>query len=114
MSRGRVAALVTALIVGAGCAHAPQGSAPPAAEPPAPAPSVAPDLATLEDIFWTCDYLATTRGVDSTPMRECAHATRELRRAKFDNSFNRMLDWWREHKPAEHDRRRRQRNDPEL
>ena len=110
---GRLVALAASLAVVAGCAVAPPERV---ADPqPAPAPTAAtPDLAQLEDIFWTCDYVATTRGVDSTPMRECAYATRELRRAKFDNSFHRMLDWWREHKPAEHDKRRRQRNDPEL
>lgn len=105
MRQRGIAALCTALIVGAGCAHAPPSD-------PAPAPGL--DLAHLEDIFWTCDYVATTQGVGATPARECAAATRELRRIKFDNSFQRMLEWWREHKPAEHGKRRRLRNDPEL
>ena len=107
--------IAASLAIVAGCAHVPQE---PVVQAPAPPPAASAlegiDLAQLEDIFWTCDYVATTRGVDSTPMRECALATRELRRAKFDNSFHRMLDWWREHKPAEHDKRRRQRNDPQL
>jgi hypothetical protein len=112
-----VTALVTALVGGAGCAHAPQdGAVAEAAAPraPAAAETVTTDLVLLEDIFWTCDYVATTRGVDATPMRECALATRELRRVKFDNSFQRMLAWWRENKPVEHGKRRQQRNDPEL
>ena len=99
-------ALCAAMVGGGSCAHAPP-------QPPAPQPARI-DLAQLEDIFWTCDYLATTRGMDATPVRECAAATRDLRREKFGNSFNRLVEWWRESKAVEHDRRRAMRNDPNL
>ena len=110
----KLVALAASLAIIAGCAHAPREPAAGAEPAPAAVAPATPDLTQLEDIFWTCDYVATTRGVDATPMRECALATRELRRVKFDNSFQRMLAWWQEHKPVEHDKRRRQRNDPEL
>ena len=95
-------------MLGAGCASAPESSV---AEAPRQA---AQELAQLESIFWTCDYVATTRGIDATPMRECAAATRELRQLKFEGSFQRMLAWWRENKPAMHARLRAERNDPRL
>lgn len=107
--KGLLAAMAAALIVGTGCANAPQGGMA-IAEAPAP-PS---ELAQLEDIFWNCDYVATTRGMDATPAAQCYAATRELRRVKFAGSFNQMLAWWREMKPAEHEKRRRARGDPRL
>ena len=91
------AAWIGALMLGAACADAPKTAASPHAE--------------LETIFWHCDYVATTKGMDATPVRECARATRELRQVKFDGSFHRMLAWWRENKPAEHERVRRSRNE---
>ena len=87
---------VAAVLLSA-CAHAP--------EAPPPQPPLG-ELAQLEELFWDCDYVATTRGIDSTPFRECAYVTRELRRLKFDNSFNRLVEWWRANKPEEHGKRR--------
>ena len=97
------------------CTHAPVPADVPAAIPTAPLAAPASPgvpLAQLEEIFWTCDYLATTRGVDATPISHCTAATRELRRVKFDGSFHRLLAWWRENKPAVHERLRAERNDP--
>ena len=71
-------------------------------------------LAQLEEIFWACDYVATTRGVDATPVAQCATATRELRRVKFANSFHALLAWWQENKAAEHERVRRSRSEQPL
>ena len=93
------------LIPVAACAGLPQG------ETGVPASS---PHALLEEIFWHCDYVATTQGMDATPVRECANATRELRRVKFDGSFQRMLAWWRENKPAEHRRIALERNGQPL
>ena len=85
MKAAAVPLLCAALSALAGCASTPA----PEAESASPsAPAVA--LAELEDIFWHCDYVATTRGMDATPVRECAAATRELRRLKFDGSFYRL------------------------
>ena len=97
-----------ALMLGAACAGAPQrGASTPAEAVPSP-------HAELESIFWHCDYVATTRGIDATPIPECAAATRELRRVKFAGSFHRLLEWWRDNKVAEHTRIRQMRNEPAL
>ena len=106
---------IGALMLGAACADAPRhGEAVAQAAPPVLAPAAQPlaSQAHLETIFWHCDYVATTQGMDATPVRECAAATRELRRIKFDGSFYRLLDWWRENKQAEHGRIRTERGDP--
>ena len=100
---------IGALMLGAACSGAPQRGAQ-AGNPDAPAGP----HAQLEAIFWHCDYVATTRGMDATPVRECAAATRELRQVKFDGSFNRMLEWWRANKPVEHSRIERLRKEAPL
>ena len=99
---------MSALLLCAACAGAPHSGASTAAEAP-PSPH-----ADLETIFWHCDYVATTRGIDATPIRECAAATRELRQVKFAGSFHRLLEWWRDNKVAEHTRIRRMRREPAL
>jgi hypothetical protein len=103
---------MAALILGTSCASAPPGGATDAYA--AQEAAAASPHATLEAIFWQCDYVATTVGVHATQAAACAAATRELRQAKFDGSFHRMLEWWRQNKPAEHGRIRRERNDPPL
>jgi hypothetical protein len=95
-----------------GCAGAAQKPPPPAAA--APEEPAGDSLAQLEAIFWACDYVATTQGMDATPMAQCANATRELRRVKFANSFHALLAWWREHKAVEHERLRRWRGEQPL
>src|SRR5688572_28583104 len=105
---------IGALMLGAACSNTPQrgeeGSASAGSLDRAEAAAAPQDQ--LEAIFWHCDYVATTKGMDATPVRECAAATRQLRRVKFEGSFNRMLEWWRQNKPAEHARIRRMRNEP--
>ena len=86
-----------------GCAAVPDPPAPIAAAPA----SAAIDMAELESVFWTCDYLATTRGVLATPAAACRHATESLKRAKFGGSFPALLEWWQENKAAQHARLRR-------
>ena len=111
MPRSMLGSWACALLMSAGCATAPERSAPPADRA---MPQPASPHAELEAIFWACDYVATTLGVDATPAAQCAAATRELRRVKFANSFQAMLAWWRENKPAEHDRQRRARSEQPL
>lgn len=95
-----------ALIGGIACTHAPErGEATMATD------ATAERLVLLEELFWTCDYVATTRGMDATSMHRCAAATRDLRQEKFDGSFERLLEWWRENKVVEHGRRRAQRQE---
>lgn len=69
----------------------------------APQPrSAATGLADLERAFWVCDHAATTRGVDGDTGILCVAVTEELKEAKFGGDFDRLVAWWREHKPVEH------------
>ena len=58
----------------------------------------------LEQFFWVCDYVATTRGVHATPATACVEVTDELKRRKFAGDFEQLLGWWRRNKNAEHRR----------
>lgn len=60
--------------------------------------------ATLESVFWACDYVATLYGMGNTPMTECSAATEQLKNERFGGDFGEMLGWWRQNKPAEHAR----------
>lgn len=62
------------------------------------------DIAMLEDAFWRCDYVATTRGIHETPAEACGAAYAALRDGKFAGSFDAMLTWWKANKPHEHRR----------
>ena len=104
---------IGALMLGAACSAAPQRGEQAAAAGP-PEKSVPGPTHQLESIFWHCDYVATTKGIDATPVRECAAATRELRQVKFGGNFHRMLEWWRENKPVEHGRIERMRKEAPL
>jgi hypothetical protein len=59
-------------------------------------------MADLEQGFWVCDYLGTTRGAYGAPMELCGAIYDELKARKFENDFERLFDWWREHKTVEH------------
>lgn len=74
--------------------------------PAAPLPAQVEEaaLAKLERAFWACDYVATTEGVQATPMAACRHVTEELKQQKFAGSFQQLLEWWRANKAAEHRR----------
>ena len=78
----------------------------PQEEPGAPpiAHTVTMSGADLEEIFWVCDYLATTRGMEATPASLCEAAYDELKTRKFGGEFGLLLTWWQAHKPAEHSR----------
>jgi len=86
----------------AGCAVTP------AAHPVAPDAAMSgadrEELAALEEAFWYCDYVATTRGVLAAPMAACRFATDELKARKFGGSFRALMNWWQENKAAEHQR----------
>ena len=71
---------------------------------PLPAPEEEAPLAKLERAFWACDYIATTEGIQATPMAACRYATEELKQQKFAGSFPQFLEWWRANKAAEHRR----------
>ena len=59
-------------------------------------------LAELEKAFWICDYAATTYGVDMVDFEACSTVTEGLKRVKFGGDFDVLVDWWSEHKAAEH------------
>jgi hypothetical protein len=68
-------------------------------------------LAELESAFWACDYVATTRGVDATPVAICGSVYDELKTLKFGGDFGELLVWWKQNKPAEHERLAREERD---
>lgn len=59
---------------------------------------------SLEDAFWACDYVATTRGTAAAPAETCAAVYDELKAVKFDGDFDELLAWWQDGKPAAHER----------
>lgn len=91
-----------AILAGAGCAVVESSPA----QARAPASAETQDLARLEEVFWYCDFVATTQGVLAAPMTACKHATDELKARKFGGRFRNLLAWWEENKAAEHDRLR--------
>ena len=56
----------------------------------------------LESAFWVCDYLATTRGVSD--IGTCTAIYDALKERKFAGDFDRLVDWWRQNKVAQHQR----------
>jgi hypothetical protein len=56
----------------------------------------------LEQTFWACDYLATTRGIHAAPVELCSVVTDELKQHKFGGDFLNLLEWWRQNKLVKH------------
>jgi hypothetical protein len=71
-------------------------------------------ISELESAFWACDYVATTRGVDATPVAICGAVYDELKTLKFGGDFGELLAWWRQNKPAEHERLEREERDAAI
>jgi hypothetical protein len=63
-------------------------------------------VAALEQGFWLCDYVATSKGVYATPIVECSAIMDRLQSRKFGGDYEELLAWWRENKPVEHERLR--------
>ena len=102
VTRRTVAAWITSFaVVAAACDVMAQEYAAPYHAEQAP---VALELAEVERLFWSCDYVATTHGVDSAPVDVCSAATEALKNTKFGGDFMALLAWWRGNKPAEHAR----------
>jgi len=86
------------------------------ADAPVPPPTqeanaLANTVAELESAFWACDYVATTRGVDATPVAICGAVYDELKTLKFGGDFGELLAWWKQNKPVEHERLEREERD---
>ena len=63
-----------------------------APRPAAARPASAPDV-DLEELFWLCDYAATTGMVDRSEQAVCAAVTDQLKRERFGGDFQQMLRW---------------------
>ena len=70
--------------------------------PTSPATGAVLSAAELEEAFWVCDYVATTRGLDATPTELCGMLYVELKETKFGGDFGLLLAWWQQNKAAEH------------
>jgi hypothetical protein len=68
----------------------------------APSQISAPQTTNLEDAFWACDYVATTRGTSATPTEFCAAIYDEIKAIKFDGDFDMLLAWWQANKGVAH------------
>ena len=68
----------------------------------APSQVSAPHTTNLEDAFWACDYVATTRGTSATPTEFCAAIYDEVKARKFDGDFEKLLAWWQANKGVAH------------
>ena len=56
----------------------------------------------LEKAFWVCDYAGTHGSVAPDYAASCIAITEELKRVKFDGDFDRLVAWWKQHKPVQH------------
>lgn len=65
-------------------------------------------IADLEKAFWICDYTATEKGVNATPVDICSKVTEDLKNEKFNGDFEDLTDWWRQNKLAVHQSLREQ------
>lgn len=61
-------------------------------------------LADLEEAFWACDYVATTRGVASADVVTCGAIYYVLKDRKFNGDLDKLLSWWRQNKVAQHEK----------
>ena len=57
-------------------------------------------LTDLENAFWVCDYLATTRG--TIDIAACTAVYEAVKERKFAGDFEKLVAWWRQNKVAQH------------
>jgi hypothetical protein len=72
-----------------------------APRPAAAQPANAQDV-DLEEIFWLCDYAASTGMVDASERAVCAAITDQLKIERFGGDFEQMLRWWQANKFVRH------------
>ena len=98
----KIAALVAvAVALGWNPADAAAASRLDAPRPAAARPASAPDV-DLEELFWLCDYAATTGMVDRSEQAVCAAVTDQLKRERFGGDFEQMLRWWQANRFVRH------------
>jgi hypothetical protein len=61
----------------------------------------------LEEAFWACDYIATTRGTASAPQETCAVVYEEFKATRFGGDFEELVAWWQVNKVGAHARMER-------
>lgn len=59
----------------------------------------------IEKIYWDCDYAVNQGLVDLSDAEYCSEAFEHLKAVKFDNDFNKFLQWWKANKGPENARR---------
>jgi hypothetical protein len=57
-------------------------------------------LSVLENAFWVCDYVATTRGMSD--ISTCTAVYEALKDQKFAGDSDALVAWWRQNKAAQH------------
>jgi len=57
-------------------------------------------LTDLENAFWVCDYLATTRG--GGDIQTCTAVYEAVKQIKFGGDFDKLVAWWHQNKVAQH------------
>jgi hypothetical protein len=57
-------------------------------------------LTDLENAFWVCDYLATTRS--SSDVAACTAIYEAVKERKFAGDFDKLVAWWSQNKVAQH------------
>ena len=58
---------------------------------------------SLEEAFWVCDYIATTRGTASAP-ESCEDVYEAFKSASFAGDFEALVAWWQVNKAGAHAR----------
>jgi hypothetical protein len=72
------------------------------------------DIRALEDAFWWCDYVATMRGVEATPVASCSAVSEAFKNVRFGGDFKQLLEWWRQNKHREHEKLAKAMREPAL
>jgi hypothetical protein len=95
-------AAITTIALLLGCIASTSAQQPQPAKSMAAPEVVSARLTDLEDAFWVCDYLATTRGVSD--IGTCTTIYDALKERRFSGDFDKLVDWWRQNKVAQHQR----------
>jgi hypothetical protein len=56
----------------------------------------------LERLFWMCDYAATAGILQDDELEMCGAAVEQMKLARFDGDYDKLLAWWRLNKETEH------------
>lgn len=95
-------AAITTIGLLLGCVASTSAQQPQGAVSTSAAELVSIRVTDLEGAFWVCDYLATTRGVSD--IGTCTAIYDALKERKFAGDFDKLVDWWRQNKVAQHQR----------